>query len=145
MTKKAFIDTNIFIYAFENEKTPKKKKALKLIKNENIHFITSVQVLNEFVSAAVKKGLLSKKRAIELALLIKEDFEVVPVDSPLFSKAMAIYGEDNIDVSLWDSLIVASAILNQCDTLYSEDMQHQFKIENLHILNPFLPTQKTQK
>jgi hypothetical protein len=41
MTKKAFIDTNIFIYAFENEKTPKKKKALKLIKNENIHFITS--------------------------------------------------------------------------------------------------------
>jgi predicted nucleic acid-binding protein len=62
----------------------------------------------------------------KLALLIKEDFEVVPLDSPLFSKAMTIYGEDNIDVSLRDSLIVASAILNQCDTLYySEDMQYQ--------------------
>jgi predicted nucleic acid-binding protein len=41
--------------------------------------------------------------------------------------------------SYYDSLIIASALENQCDILYSEDMQHQQLIENrLLIFNPFL-------
>lgn len=60
MTERAFIDTNVFIYAFEKSKTKKKKKAVKLIKNHKINTITSVQVLNEFVSATVKKVYFQK-------------------------------------------------------------------------------------
>lgn len=137
MIEKAFIDTNIFVYAFEKEGTAKKKKALELIKNEDIYFIISVQVLNEFVSATIKKGLLPKGEAIETALLIEEDFEVTPLDKAVFLKAMGIYRGSNIQVSLWDSLIIASAVLNKCSVLYSEDMQHQFEIEGLKIINPF--------
>jgi predicted nucleic acid-binding protein len=62
MIERAFIDTNIFIYAFEKSKSQKKLKAFELIKNENIHFSTSIQVLNEFVSATVKKKFTSKGR-----------------------------------------------------------------------------------
>ena len=40
-------------------------------------------------------------------------------------------------LSFWDSLIVAIALENDCDTLYSEDMQHGLKIKQLHIVNPF--------
>ena len=41
-------------------------------------------------------------------------------------------------LSFWDSLIVASALENNCTTLYSEDMQHQQVIDNqLTIINPF--------
>ena len=40
--------------------------------------------------------------------------------------------------SVYDAMIVSSALLAQCDTLYSEDMQAGLRIENsLTIINPF--------
>ncbi len=47
------------------------------------------------------------------------------------------------DFSYWDSLMIASAIENNCTILYSEDMQHLQKIQNLTIINPFV-TRKLQ-
>ena len=41
-------------------------------------------------------------------------------------------------LSFWDSLIMAIALENDCDTLYSEDMQHGLKIKQLRTFNPFL-------
>ena len=42
-------------------------------------------------------------------------------------------------VSFWDSLIVASAIENQCSILYTEDMQNGQIIEDrLKIVNPIM-------
>jgi predicted nucleic acid-binding protein len=41
--------------------------------------------------------------------------------------------------SNWDSLIIAAALLADCDILYSEDMQHKQVIDStLTIVNPFL-------
>jgi predicted nucleic acid-binding protein len=40
--------------------------------------------------------------------------------------------------SYWDSLIVASAIHSGCDTLYTEDLQHKQRIEQLTVINPFI-------
>jgi predicted nucleic acid-binding protein len=138
MTESAFIDTNVFIYAFEKSYTPKKLKAVELIKNKNIRFSTSIQVLNEFVNATVKKGLLSKDEAVETALIIENEFDIVPLDRAVFINGMEIFRDGNINASLWDSLIISSAILNGCEILYSEDMQHNFVIENITIRNPFL-------
>lgn len=42
--------------------------------------MTSIQVLNEFVSATIRKGLLSKEKAIQTAQLIENDVDVVPLD-----------------------------------------------------------------
>ena len=40
--------------------------------------------------------------------------------------------------SYWDSLIIASALENNCSILFSEDMQHNQLIANkLKIINPF--------
>lgn len=39
----------------------------------------------------------------------------------------------------YDSLIIATALENVCDILYSEDMQHGLVVDNqLKIINPFL-------
>lgn len=39
----------------------------------------------------------------------------------------------------WDSLIISTAINENCSLIYSEDMQHNQSIENkLKILNPFI-------
>jgi len=40
--------------------------------------------------------------------------------------------------SFYDSLIIAAALEANCQTLYSEDMQHGQIIETLTIQNPFL-------
>ena len=39
--------------------------------------------------------------------------------------------------SFYDSLIIAAALEAGCQTLYSEDLQHMQRIENLTIFNPF--------
>jgi len=42
-------------------------------------------------------------------------------------------------LSHWDALIVASALLADCDALYSEDLQHgQILDDKLKVINPFL-------
>ena len=43
--------------------------------------------------------------------------------------------------STYDAMIVASALHARCDTLWSEDMQHGFALEEgLPIVNPFSET-----
>jgi len=46
---------------------------------------------------------------------------------------------DRYQISYWDSLIVAAALDANCDTLYTEDMQHRQVIEGrLTLINPFV-------
>ena len=40
--------------------------------------------------------------------------------------------------SLYDSLIIAGALACGAKTLYSEDLQHGQRIDNLTIINPFI-------
>ena len=43
------------------------------------------------------------------------------------------------EFSYWDSLVIASALENGCEILYSEDMQHNQIIEDkLKIKNPYI-------
>jgi predicted nucleic acid-binding protein len=61
---------------------------------------------------------------------------VVPVDEAVIRKSAEL--AINHQLSNWDSLIVAAALLADCDTLYSEDMQHERLFENsLKVINPF--------
>lgn len=140
MTEKLFIDTNIFIYAFQEGKDKKKQRAIGLIKSEKPSIVTSIQVLNEFIFATIKKGLLSRNKAIETAMQIEKDFEIIPLDRAVFFKGIEIFNELDIQLSLWDSLIIAAAVIGGCDILYSEDMKHNFVVEGVKIFNPFLDT-----
>ncbi len=42
-------------------------------------------------------------------------------------------------IRYYDSLIISAALHAGAAVLYSEDLQHGRKIENLEIRNPFLP------
>jgi predicted nucleic acid-binding protein len=43
------------------------------------------------------------------------------------------------DFQFFDAIIIASALLSNCDILFSEDLQHKQLIENkLTIINPFI-------
>jgi len=40
--------------------------------------------------------------------------------------------------SFYDSLIITASLETECETLYTEDLQHSQKIHGLTIMNPFL-------
>ncbi len=143
MTDKIFIDTNIYIYALtqspHQHDENKRKIALSLfealIQSQNI--ITSTQVLNEFHSNLVKKFKLTD----DLVFSIVEQnilpiSYIAPIGFQTYYSAYCLRSEYNL--SFWDSLIVASALENDCTILYTEDMQHQQMIKNqLTVINPF--------
>ena len=63
--------------------------------------------------------------------------EVLPLDEATLDRAAAV--AIRCQLSHWDALIVASALLAGCDTLYSEDLQHgQVFDKQLTVVNPFL-------
>jgi predicted nucleic acid-binding protein len=54
----------------------------------------------------------------------------------LFMDTMRIAGRYRL--GWYDALIVAAAIEGQCAVLFTEDLQHDFRIGSLRIVNPFL-------
>jgi predicted nucleic acid-binding protein len=62
--------------------------------------------------------------------------EVVPVDELTIRKAIQL--ANRYQLSHWDSLIIAAALLAGCKQLYSQDFQHgQVFDEQLLVVNPF--------
>ena len=65
--------------------------------------------------------------------------EVLPMDEETLDRAAAV--AIRYKLSHWNALIVASALLAGCTTLYSEDLQHgQLFDEQLTVVNPFRDT-----
>lgn len=135
MTAKAFVDTNIYIYALTESQDPfdqnKRIVALSvfetLIASQSI--VTSTQVLNEFHSNLVKKFKLEDAVVFNI---VEQNILPISLIAPIsFQTYHCAYRlRSEYSLSFWDSLIVASALENNCTTLYSEDMQHRQKIEN---------------
>jgi len=136
MKDKIYFDTNIWVYsALKNEnELEKREKALDLIQSD-AELFASTQVLNEFYNVLLKY----KVADVQIVIYIKEIIENTTVSSQnieTLKKAWEI--KQKYFFSLWDSLILASALENNCSILYTEDMHHNQLIENtLKIVNPF--------
>jgi len=134
MHDRVFIDTNIIIYAYSDTEPEKKEITLTILEDHNV--IISIQVINECI------WTMNRKYGVDLgqiqALLDRfwKKFEVVLLDKPDIEKALNIAMQYKF--FYWDSLIIASALKNNCGILYTEDMQDgQVIEEGLTIKNPF--------
>ena len=98
--------------------------------------VISSQVISEFVYVSIRKSLLERGEAFSLAKEFMDIFAFSMIKKSTIFKAFEVMCRYNF--SYWDSLIVASALENDCSILYSEDLQHGQIIEDrLKILNPF--------
>lgn len=135
MNDSIFLDTNIFVYLYSEDEPKKQAVALNIL--EQIHCATSTQVLNEFCSVCLRKLGMP---ASEVLLSVEEivgGCKLCYIDTEVIQKALAL--NSKYGYTYYDCLILASAILNDCKYLYSEDMQHNQLIEGrLKIVNPFL-------
>ena len=135
MKDKIFIDTNIVVYAHLKQPTEiaKWEIAFELIKNNK--FVMSTQVLSEYYASLLKNKVDDKIIQENIRLLIK-NHEICLITIPIIQLTHQI--KLKYHFSYWDSLILATALENQCTQLYSEDMQHKQIIEErLQIINPF--------
>ncbi len=141
MIDKVFIDTNIWIYFLIKSKKEaesiKRQKILSFFENLNSHVVISTQVLNEVHWNFIKKFKLDDNTAFELINkgIIKITDFIEPIKLETYKRAYNL--RKNYNFSFWDSLIVASALENNCKILFSEDMQNNLWIENrMKIKNP---------
>ena len=127
----AFFDTNILVYAQQPGVKGDRARALFAGGGK-----LSVQVLNEFTAVSRRK---QAKEWHEITEAISDVLTLV--DPPLaltldLHKSARLLSEEH-QLSVYDALIVAAAIEAECDTLFTEDLQHGRKFGDLTIVNPF--------
>ncbi|MCQ8106177.1 PIN domain-containing protein [Methylomonas sp. SURF-2] len=132
MTARIFADTNLFVYA-ESQDRSKSEQAVAIIQRSPV---ISTQVVNETVSVLTRKYGFTLPEAHDIASSLLDLCEIVAVDAFTIRKAIDL--ATRYSLSHWDSLIVAAALLANCDILYSEDMQDgQIFDDRLTVMNPF--------
>jgi predicted nucleic acid-binding protein len=140
MNDKYFIDTNIFVYAFDRENSEKNVIANNLVKSAIVKHkgCISYQVIQELLNVLTKKlkrpiSHSDCKKYLDTVLLpLCEIFANID----LYHRALDTM--ERWQYSFYDSLIIAAAIQSDCNILYTEDLHHNQKIQSITILNPFI-------
>lgn len=130
---KPFFDTNILLYLLSGDAAKADRAESTLLNGGWV----SVQVLNEFASVASRKLGMTWPEIKEALAPIRVVCEVVPITVETHDLGLEI--AERYGFSIYDSLIVASALLAGCEILFSEDLQDGQRInDQLVISNPFL-------
>jgi predicted nucleic acid-binding protein len=133
MRFEAFFDTNVLVYAVAQD-DPRNARAEELLASGGT---ISVQILNEFVSVARRKIMMSW-RDVSRALDAFEDLcpSPLPITMELHEAALKI--AEQRGYGIYDALVVAAALQAECAILYSEDFRDGQTFDGrLTIRNPF--------
>jgi len=134
-----FIDSNVFVYLFDETDPAKRQTAEELIRVglETGAAAISFQVIQETLNVITRKfetpANLDEARRLMDEVLVPL-WSVMPSQG-LYHRALDIHVRYRF--SFYDALIIASALAAGCTRLYSEDLQHGQQIEGLTIANPF--------
>lgn len=139
MSVKYFIDTNIFVYSFDDSQPLKKEQALALIREalETGAGIISTQVMQEFLNVAVQEFAVPMKieDAREYLRLVMNPLCQIYPDLALYESCLELQAETRY--SFYDALILAASIRGGCEILYSEDLQDGQAVRGVKIINPY--------
>lgn len=138
MSAASLLDTNVIIYLLDGSQPEKYQRAEQLIEAGlcDHRCCISQQVVQETLNVATQKLNFSTEdaqRLFDYTLLPLS--EVVPM-AQLYRRGLTV--KSRYQYSFYDSLIIAAALEIGCKTLYSEDLQHGQRIEQLTIENPFI-------
>jgi len=128
----AFFDTSVLLYLLAAD-AQKADRVESLLEQSGA---ISVQVLNEFTAVATRKLRLSFDEVREVLGVVRTVCVTHPLTVKHYDRAVEI--AERYRFSFYDSVIVASALLADCKTLYCEDLQHRQIIDKqLTVINPF--------
>lgn len=135
MNDKYYLDTNILVYLYSND--PKATIVSNLLDEKFEKIIISTQVINELINVLTYKIKLKSNTEIKKIIsALFDNFYVCEIHETTIIKALEL--SQQYRYRYFDSLIIASALLNNCKLLYSEDLHDGQIIDNqLKIINPF--------
>lgn len=139
MNGRAFLDTNVFIYSFDQSAPDKARRALELIRHgvTTRKAIVSYQVVQEFFNVALRRFAQPMTVAEAEQYLAAIFRPLVAVQSSLALCGEALRLSSRYRLAWYDSLIIAAALAGECRILYSEDFQHGQQFGDLRVENPF--------
>jgi predicted nucleic acid-binding protein len=132
MPAEVFFDSSVLLYTL-SKSDHRSKIAANLLDDGGF---VSVQVLNEVANVVRKKLGFDWKRIAELLQEMRFYLQP-PLNLTVHTHEQALQIANRYQFSMYDSMIIASALEADCTTLYSEDMQDGEKIGGLTIRNPF--------
>jgi predicted nucleic acid-binding protein len=127
-----FFDTNVVLYLASNDEIKAGQAEHVIGEGGTI----SVQVLNEITNVARRKMHMSWEDTHAFLGLVRDLLSVKPLSIDTHEAGILL--AERYSLSVYDAMIVASALHASCETLWSEDMQSGLLIEGqLRIVNPF--------
>lgn len=127
----SFFDTNVILYLLEDSWKADRAEAVLAAGGT-----VSVQVLNEALANCRRKAGMNWQEAQEFLSGVRSIVEVTNLTPETHDIGLALCAR--YDFSVYDAMIVASALLSGSDVLVSEDMHHGLIVEDqLRIFNPF--------
>jgi predicted nucleic acid-binding protein len=113
---KAFLDTNVLVYAFDRDEPAKCERAQAVLASAKPGALTvSAQVLGEFYVTVTRKLARPLEELVGAAVRVSRSAQL----------------------SYWDALIVAAAQAAGCPLLLSEDLGDGQTIGTVRVENPF--------
>ena len=131
MSGRAFIDTNVVLYLLSAD-AAKADRAEAVVAAGGV---VSVQVLNEFAAVAARKLKMPMSEIREVLAAVRASCAVAPLTIETHQLGLDV--RERYGFSVYDSLIVAAAILANAERLMTEDLADGMKIGALVIENPF--------
>ncbi len=138
MSDDSFIDSNIFVYLFDETDAIKRQISEELIRQalKKRTACISYQVVQETINVITRKLNATPDEARQLLDNVLIPLWRVNPTQIFYRRGLDL--QARYQFSFYDSLIVAAALDAGCKTLYSEDLQHGQRIEQLTINNPFM-------
>ena len=140
MSARVFIDSNIWLYALiktQQERDVAKHDMAKKLLTRDVDIHISTQVVNEVCINLMRKANKDNDYIFQFSrdFIASYSMHSQTADDLLTASSLRL----DYHFSYRDSLIVASALNNKCEIIYSEDMQHGLKVyDKLVIENPLV-------
>jgi predicted nucleic acid-binding protein len=126
-----FFDTKVLLYLLSADDFRADRAESEL----SASGVLSVQVLNEFASVASRKLKMSISEIREVLAAIRAVCKIVPLCEETHDLGLRV--AERHGLTIYDAMIVASALLAGCRTVVSEDMQDRQILEGrLEVRNP---------
>jgi predicted nucleic acid-binding protein len=122
-TTKIALDTNLFIYVFEQHPQfgEKAKAILEEIENGTISAVASSVSLTEILVKPIREGNLTLEKQYKLLFSHFPNLSILPIDNVVAERAAYLRGKYNIKTP--DALIVATALVANADLFITNDQR----------------------
>lgn len=134
---RCFVDTNVLIYTLAPPTESKKAIARTWVTalHRRRRLVISPQVVNEFCSVALRKGLLGSTKEISDFVARASEWCTAKTTPDIALAALKL--RDRYPLQWFDALLLASALDAGCGLFLSEDMSHGQIVDGLEIVSPF--------